>query len=149
MSFKKNGSTEGSSAPQTPQAAFVEEQVRLGFSIADVTMWQALCRKCSLFGEDSSFCMLVLQSIAAEHGVSIMHLVSLIRACGHKDLNAGAIQQLLDQYQESRGDDEDDQDEEATEKTTSPASSPPPLRRKKLQRRDSGHYVEVEAQESD
>lgn len=148
MSFKKNGSTESQGPAQTPQAAFVEEQVRLGFSIADVTMWQALCRKCSLFGEDSSFCMLVLQSISAEHGVSVMHLVSLIRGCGHKELNAAAVQQLLDQYQEAKGDD-DDEEEDRTEEEADPPSSPPPLRRKKLQRRDSGHYVEVEAQESD
>lgn len=150
MSFKKNGSTEGTSATQTPQAAFVEEQVRLGYSIADTTMFQALCRKLSLFGEDSEYCMLVLLSIAAEHEVSLMHLVSLIRACGHKELNAGAVQQLLDQYQESAPHaEEDDEDDEEKTEVTSPPSSPPYIRRKKLQRRDSGQYVEVEAQESE
>jgi len=111
-----NGETKTGSSTASAQTAFVEAQVRLGYSMADVQMWQALCRKLCFSDQDSCTAMLVLLDIANTHRVSPVSLASIVRASGKKTLDLQAAEFLLDFYPpgESDGEQEDVDDDEDT-----------------------------------
>jgi len=111
-----NGETKTGSSTASAQTAFVEAQVRLGYSMADVQMWQALCRKLCFSDEESCNAMLVLLDIAHTHGVSPVSLASIIRATGKKSIDMAAATMLLDYYPPGEsGDEGEEEDEDETE----------------------------------
>lgn len=111
-----NGETKTGSTTASAQTAFVEAQVRLGYSMADVQMWQALCRKLCFSDEESCNTMLVLLDIAHTHGVSPVSLSSIVRASGKKSLDMAAAQFLLEFYPPGESSDEGEQeDDDGTE----------------------------------
>jgi len=107
-----NGETKTGSSTASAQTAFVEAQVRLGYSMADVQMWQTLCRKLCFSDEESCNAMLVLLDIAHTHGVSPVSLASIIRATGKKSIDLASATMLLDYYPPGESGDEGEQEDE-------------------------------------
>jgi len=93
------------------QTQFVEECVREGWRIADVQLWQNLCKKLATLSADSELAMMVLLGIADEHGISPIQLCAYARDEGYKQLEMDAIEHLVSMYGER-----DDEDDDAKER---------------------------------
>lgn len=83
---------------KTAQSKFVEESIREGWSMADVTMWQQLCRRLALLAPGTESIMYVLLAISEEQGISPLGLCHAARDQGHKVVDEKAIDTLCHIY---------------------------------------------------
>jgi len=92
------------------QASFVEEQVRNGYSIADVNMWQALCRQLTVKGGESEDIMRDLLLLSATETLNVLAICNKARRMGYKKLDEECVEAMIKLYQGIVGD-SDDHDE--------------------------------------
>jgi len=107
--MSKNENQSAAITPPTTQAAFVEACVREGWRIADVQMWQNLCKKLAVLSDDSDLSVMLLLSIADDHGISPVQLCAYARDEGYKALDKDAVEHLAEMLfaREASGDEDD------------------------------------------
>lgn len=114
----------------TPQTEFTEDCIRQGWRIADVQMWQNLCKKLALLQDDSEISMMLLLGIADEHDISPIQLAAYARDEGYKQLDEEAAFHLAQMYGVSL-DAEAEDDEGAVTKDDESDDEPKGWRKKK------------------
>jgi len=104
------------SAHVSAQTEFVEASIREGFALADVQVWQALCKKLATLSDDADLAMICLLGIADEHGISPVQLCAYARAEGYKTIEAEACQYLCEMYGCEHAAERDEECAESTQK---------------------------------
>jgi len=110
--------------PQT-QTQFTEASVREGHSIASVQMWQNLCRRLAILGDNTESLTNVILSMSDEHGVSPLAICDRLLANGVKKLDGAALEALIqlasDEYHGPPSDDDTEGPPAASQPLTPPA----------------------------
>lgn len=113
--------------PQT-QTQFVESSVRDGHSLAAVQMWQNLCRRLAVLGDDTESITNVVLSMSDQHGVSPLSICDRLLGNGVKKLDGAALEMLIqladDEYNPPSDRDDDDDDDDKPVPATQPMTPP-------------------------
>jgi len=106
------------------QASFTEASVREGHSLLSIQMWQNVCRRLAVLGEDTESIVNVMLSMADENGVSPLALCDQLAKQGIKKLDATALEILVNiangEYESDHDEDYDDKPVPATQPMTPP-----------------------------
>jgi len=101
-----------SESKATPQALFVEAQIREGFSLEAIKVWQALCRNVAVLKNDAEETMHGVLAICDDQGISPMQVCQVILDAGFKTAETG-IDAALAMFFEKEASDDGNQDDEA------------------------------------